>query len=520
VERAGFNAHADTDNATCLAGTRTHLLQRISEWYANDDSKRIFWLNGMAGTGKSTVSRTVAQAFTDRGVLGASFFFKRGGGDRGRASFFFPTIAAQLVRQVPSLAPYVRDTVEADPSIHTKSLSEQFDKLIASPIGQLSQKSTQSSVAIVIDALDECDNLQEVRLLIHLFAQTKDFRSFRLKFLITSRPELPIQMGFKDIQGQYDDLVLQEIPKPDIRHDITLFMHHELAKIRQDWNNNARPNRQLSPNWPDADAQKLIDMAIPLFIFAATVCRYLGDRRLGGPKDQLEKVLKHRSGYKSNLDTTYLPVLDQLSIGLADSEQEEVAERFRKVVGSIVLLASPLSTSALAQLVKISCDTIEDQLDFLHSVLSIPLDPDTPIRLLHLSFRDFLIDPEKRSLTAFWVDEKKVHLDLSVHCLRVMKENLRRDVCDLRRPGVARSDIDQQKVTNLIPPELRYACLYWVDHFKKGDVHILDDEIQQFLSSHVLHWIEVLSLIGRASDSLGILRILRFVLQVRSARLA
>lgn len=57
-----------------------------------------FWLNGMAGTGKSTVSRTVAQTFADRGQLGGSFFFKRGERDRENASLLFTTIVHELVR--------------------------------------------------------------------------------------------------------------------------------------------------------------------------------------------------------------------------------------------------------------------------------------------------------------------------------------------------------------------------------------------------------------------------------------
>ncbi|KAJ2901564.1 hypothetical protein MKZ38_001697 [Zalerion maritima] len=67
-------------------------------------AETIFWLSGMAGTGKSTISRTVARAFSGKQRLGGSFFFKRGDGDRGKAAKFFTTIAAQLVLDDPALA--------------------------------------------------------------------------------------------------------------------------------------------------------------------------------------------------------------------------------------------------------------------------------------------------------------------------------------------------------------------------------------------------------------------------------
>lgn len=76
----------------------------------------------MAGTGKSTISRTIAQKFDDKGDLGATFFFKRGGGDRGHAGMFIKTIVTQLVRKVPPFIPHVQKAIKDDPSISRKAL--------------------------------------------------------------------------------------------------------------------------------------------------------------------------------------------------------------------------------------------------------------------------------------------------------------------------------------------------------------------------------------------------------------
>jgi Mrp family chromosome partitioning ATPase len=89
---ASFNSHNEEHNARCLPNTRTALLDEITTWANNKNGKSIFWLSGMAGTGKSTIARTVAQSFASHGQLGASFFFKKGEGERGNASRFFTTI--------------------------------------------------------------------------------------------------------------------------------------------------------------------------------------------------------------------------------------------------------------------------------------------------------------------------------------------------------------------------------------------------------------------------------------------
>ncbi|RYP54983.1 hypothetical protein DL768_000299 [Monosporascus sp. mg162] len=403
VEGAAFDSHAEEHNPICLQDTRVELLHDISRWVKNPQTEAIFWLNGMAGTGKSTISRTVAHSFSTSGQLGASFFFKRGEGDRGGISKFFTTIAAQLVKRVPALAPYVKNAIDADPAIFGKAMREQFEKLILEPVSKPPQATWKvDALVIVVDALDECEQDEDIKTIIHLFSRVKTLQFPRLRIFVTSRPELPIRLGFIAVKGTYQDLVLQNIPEPVIEHDLST---------------------QLSPNWPEqSDIQILVKMAIPLFIFAATACRFLADRKNGNPDKKLRKILKHRiKGHESKLDATYLPVLDQMLVGLSSREINETLQEFRDIVGSIVVLASPLSTSALARMLNMAQDTVDDRLDLLHSVLDVPSSSSSPVRLLHLSFREFLLDPEKSDRNSFWVNEKETHRRLAAQCLRTFE---------------------------------------------------------------------------------------------------
>jgi hypothetical protein len=144
----------------------------------------MFWLNGMAGTGKSTISRTVAQSFADDGKLGASFFFKRGEGERGNASRFFTTIAAQLVRTVSAIIPYLSKAIDADPGISGKVMKEQFENLIFQPLSEVGRISgTTVKLVIVIDALDECEREGDIRNILHLLSQTQHLNSIHIRIL-------------------------------------------------------------------------------------------------------------------------------------------------------------------------------------------------------------------------------------------------------------------------------------------------------------------------------------------------
>ena len=229
ADGAAFDSQAEGAAPTCHRDTRVDLLHQIREW-ADQPGDRpqahaIFWLNGMAGTGKSTISRTVARHFADGHRLGASFFFKRGDGDRGKVTKFFTTIAAQLVSAVPAVAVHVRNAIESDPGVVGKAMREQFEKLVFEPLSKITPNASQASgLVIVVDALDECERDEDVKLIINLLSRAKSLTSLRLRILVTSRPELPIRLGFSAIHGQYQDLVLHEIPEPVVEHDISTYL--------------------------------------------------------------------------------------------------------------------------------------------------------------------------------------------------------------------------------------------------------------------------------------------------------
>ncbi|KAH8701386.1 WD40-repeat-containing domain protein, partial [Phaeosphaeriaceae sp. PMI808] len=175
---------------------------------------------------------------------------------------------------------------------------------------------------------------------------------------------------------------------------------------------------------------------------------------------------------------------------------------------SIVVLESPLSIISLACLLQVPQEEVKCQLDSLHSVLSVPNSEDVPIRLLHLSFREFLIDPQKQGKSPFWVDERSTHKKLASRCLELMSEpsGLRQDMCSLSGPGVLRSEIDEGTVASSLSPDLQYACRYWISHLKQSQQDITDgDTTQLFLQKHLLHWLEAMSLMRVSSRCVHLL---------------
>ena len=513
---ASFDSHIEEHNSGCLANTRVELQRQIKEWAKDRNGKPIFWLNGMAGTGKSTIARTIARLFADEGQLGASFFFKKGEGDRGTASRFFTTLATDLMVHVPELIPGITKAIDADPAISERTLKDQFEKLILQPFLGIKRAHPKGlGLIIVIDALDECEREKDIQVILQLLAQTKGLDPVSLRVFVTSRPEFPIRLGFNKMQdGTYQDLILHDIPKETIEHDIALFLENELKVVSEE--------RSIPLGWPSKDQIKeLVNMAIPLFIFAATACRYIGDKR-DNPRKRLEIILQYQTAKQvSQLDKTYLPILNQLFDDEDELEIERWTSEFREIVGGIVVLESPLSIASLANLLNIPKEDIKCRLDLLHSVLNIPVDGSKPVRLLHLSFRDFLLDPKKRGKSPFWIDEKKTHTRLISKCLQLLSspKGLRQNICNLTSPGTLRSEVNCQIIGNALSLEVQYACRYWAHHLEQSGSRIYDGGlVDTFLQSNFLYWLEAMSLIGKLSESIPMINSLQSLTNVRNFR--
>ncbi|TDL13646.1 hypothetical protein BD410DRAFT_693818, partial [Rickenella mellea] len=136
----------------CLGGTREYLLSAVHEW-VQSPTPPLFWLNGLAGTGKTTIAHSVAEYYDERGQLGASFFFSRDQQDRRDTRQVISTIAYQLGKAYPEVEGLIATAIKNHNPLHSNSQT-QLRHLIIEPLSILPHPSSLPTV-IVIDALDE-----------------------------------------------------------------------------------------------------------------------------------------------------------------------------------------------------------------------------------------------------------------------------------------------------------------------------------------------------------------------------
>lgn len=497
----------------CLDGTRQEVLRDIHQWANTSDGPNICWLPGLAGTGKSTISRTIARDWKGK-TLGASFFFKKGAGNRANGKHLFSTIAYQLALNFPPVRKYIIDAFKNDATLALAPMDLQWRKLVQTPLAELHEDGLPRQVILVIDALDECDEADREQILRLLVPSCPT----AMKLFITSRPELDIEAHFSSSEPLHREIVLHRVKVETVEADIDTFLKYGFANFVSDYNKTHKIC-PLRNDWPGSDIlQIFIKRSTPLFIAAATYVRMIRDTHWNeSPDGKISFIIEKSGNSNSTLEALYTSVLSLILSGAPMDARNKAIDGFEKIIGSLILLSRPLSVSSFAGLLGVEPGEVMGQVDPLRSVLDVP-SGESPIRLFHLSFRDYLLSPLAGDFSVY---EAKTHYYLAERCVKLLKATLKRDICGLGSPGASRLDLDPRAIESKLAPEVQYACLHWVYHLNMSKVALLDghdtstlSRFAVFFRTYFLRWLEALCLIGKIINSYVMLQDLESIFNV------
>jgi len=482
----------------CLKGTRENVLNEVELWAEDFDKSHIFWLNGLAGTGKSAIAQTVSERMFADGRLGASFFCSRGFEDRSNLQFIFPTLAFQLAHKYPDFRSTLIPLLQSNPDILHESLQDQLQRFLVDPL-----KAAGIETVIVIDALDECKDEEPESAILLVLGQLAPMIP-GVKFLITSRPEVHITSGFRRplLEALTEVFVLHHVEPHTINNDIRHFFKHELLRLSRRCNN--------AKGWPtDKQLDLLCQRAAGLFVYAVATINFI-DHKFQNPSKRLNVIIgspestTHEARVKlkayTSLDTLYISIFREAFHDNDDDDNSMV----RSVLSTVVLAANPLSQSAIAVLTGLDSNQVQSLLGLIQSLLILPQDPDDPVQPFHKSFPDFITDPTRCVDTRFYVP-LHYHLNLAHNCLEIMDTLLKKNMCSI--PDYTLNS----KVENLperikesgIPGALEYACKSWYKHLFVAKDQAVDvvSALCHFLEGKFLFWLEVLSVLGDVGDA-------------------
>ena len=480
----------------CLRGTRKEVLWEIECWLTGERDQCIFWLNGLAGTGKSTIAQTFAEtAFAD-GKLGASFFCSRDFEDRSNLHAIFPTLAFQLAYQYPLFRKELLQILKVCPDVGQESLCSQMEKLIVGPL-----KATRIPTLIIIDALDECKDTEPASAILSILSRYVN-KIPTVKFFITGRPEAQIYSGFhlESLVPITDIFKLHEVKPQVVDSDIELFFQTQLANLAKN-----RSDCDLTEDWPSSsDIKILCKKAAGFFIYASTAVKFVASENYL-PSERLTLLTSipqstTKEG-KYGVDQLYITILKQAfhDVHIDNSWHYSCLQ---VIVGTVLLIFNPLSINGLSELLKLHQSQIQSTMQPLHSLLLVPDSMDDPVLTFHKSFPDFLTDPGRCKDKRFLVEPMVHHVQLVLSCLGLMEERLEKNICNLDDYAVL-SEVEDLSTCKKdhIGDALEYACCFWTKHLLRipsNSPHISEVQkaIEKFFTTCLPWWIEVLAITG------------------------
>jgi hypothetical protein len=486
----------------CLANTREDILLKLQSWAEEECSGlSIFWLTGLAGTGKSTIAKSFCEWLASRHKLLLTFFASRQDAQRRDPFGIAHTFAYELSRTVDQ-APVHRQiltAVTSPPEITARDLDEQVDRLIAQPLALA--LATEPFPFFVLDALDECykiDGVEGGNMLPRLVSQLSEYP---VKILVTSRQEDSLVQMFEELPLPPTAIRLQDTENSVVEADVAKYFEAKFADLRRG------RRTKLPEGWPPAhDLKTLVKRTGYLFVFASTAMNFISHPR-HSPESRLRQLLDRHATSTSSfaaLDSIYAQILET-AVSTDGSVDEEVCVRVRVLLGTIVHVQKPLSIESLALLLDYPEHEVDMDVKALSAVLLVPTadslnraQPDgaaapapsaAAVQVFHPSFPDFLTDQARARCCLdgrFFVIPAEVHCQLVRGCLKIM---------DLLLPAVNALDfrdllqVDFETSTNMLPA-LRYACTEWVSHLTRTHPRSMLSEVEQFTQTGLLRrWI-------------------------------
>jgi len=470
----------------CLVGTRQEVLSFITGWLTTPlEGQNVLWLYGLAGSGKSTISTTVAEYFRDLGRLGAFIFFDRNNSANSDPNAVIRTLAHWLASFDSHIRSAICAAIEGDKNISSAPIQRQFAKLVLDPLESIATVPMQGPVVIILDGLDECGDPTSRRSLMRLLADEFNKLPAMFRFLITSREESDINASLA-IQPNIIKHELNITEDSNI-NDVSMFLHKEMGTIR---------NRHgLAYDWPgEVKICDMVNHSAGLFIWASLAVNLITEAY--DPNKQLDALLHtgSRGTAEAVLDTLYATALH----AAGKWEDDHFIADFQSIFGMVLAGRILLSDSIINHI-------LDPDRHILSKVMLSRLQclliwkPGHPVQVLHASFADYLTNPNRSGKEPWYIDMCVAHHTLAIGCLRLMKAGLHFNICGLKTSYLSNKAVSglSQQIEKAIPPHLIYACRFWADHLHPAlGSEILKSYLQDFIYNNLLYWFEALSLLG------------------------
>lgn len=457
--------------------------------------RRLLWIKGYAGTGKTMLMIGIIRQLSSQPATiapGVSFFFCQGTDTAlNNATAVLRSLIWLLLLQQPRLISHILQKYKDSGAGLFKdknafyALSEAFRNMLKDPLLQ--------PVYLAVDALDEC--AEDRPELIHLIS-TSLALSQKVKWLLSSRPEVDLLTELKNLgtDSLYTSETLVELDTHILAEPVNAYISHKLILLKRKKGYNDSVLAEVS--------HEVRERAENIFLWVALAFKVL-DTVHG------HSAVKRIREIPPGLSKLYDHMMTRIESGELLDPQD-----CKTVLAATTLSFRPLSLYELAALVDLPLDVAETAIEMCGSFLTVIGEK---VNLIHQSAKDYLERNFTLKLQPAGVAQG--HANIGKRSIDAMSSDLRQNMYNLDF-GFKPNDMNPPHLDPLA--RIRYPCMFWADHLcfqndenPESSRELTDSgKVFGFLKEHLLHWLEALSLLGKLSDGVLLIRKLLHAAQV------
>jgi ankyrin repeat protein len=376
-------------------------------WMSSKDAN-LLWVTGYAGCGKTTMAAYIVQClskYPQPNAIVCRFFCDNKNEEHQNATILLRSLIFQIVDRRKKLVKLVRKASDSG----GMQIFDRFDALWNLFV-RLVQAERTFRISVVIDAIDECDESTQKRILDRISELLALGDSTSVKFFITSRPDTPTILAMSLSSTRLVRLALEQ-RQDKISHDVNLVIHHRV--------NNIIERGGCKPSTGQKIADLLIAKADKTFLWVSLVLPQLEARRVLESPDIFSSI--------ERLGTGVALIYTQFLSSIPEEDQALAARMLRLLVVSAETLTSDEFGIFLAIDHKYKSTTFRhDSILFDAKTAQAALGPlvrvsDSKIELAHLTLKEYLLElsnrPNDPLSKIFGVDLLRDTVTLATACI-------------------------------------------------------------------------------------------------------
>lgn len=424
--------------------------------------KRIFWLYGPPGSGKSVAAGHAIKHLNSYNLDCNYFFFKND--SKTSITHLLLSLAFQMAESNFEIRQSILTMLRNGESINTQDSAVIWNNLF---LGRLLKVQFTQPLFWIIDGLDECPK-KSLSSLIQKFSRIDP--RIPLRILLTSRPDSPDapveQLLNAEKVGRFELRTGQDASVQDIA-----------AFIR----GRPRLSRLLDADTTGSLMADILERSQGIFLWASLIIARLDELY------SIEDIKLALREVPSKMNGFYAKILGSIT-------NSSNADKARAILSWVVCAPEPLTVDELKDAVRLDINqTLLSSVsgDVFSEICGslVTVNQDFRVHLMHQTVKEFLIS----AASDFYVNYREVHERMAKICLEVMEG---RD--GLKRTSKRAKPTAGKSATSSL---MEYACSNFSYHLLHS--HSVSDttftRVVEFFESKTLIWIEHMAKRGRLS---------------------